>query len=92
MDCSFIFACRKCTVFLLFYILFQPEKNIDKLAENTVVIAVNVADPPDQEDYPASEADASLNLNRNTSHLSYTGNETRDGIAKVRLENRNRNE
>ena len=57
-----------------------------------MVIAVNVADPPDQEDYPASEADASLNLNRNTSHLSYTGNETRDGIAKVRLENRNRNE
>ena len=52
-----------------------------------MVIAVNVADPPDQEEYPASEADASLNLNRNTSYLSYTGNETRDGIAKVRSRN-----
>lgn len=115
----------------LFFI--KDDKNIDKLAENTVVIAVNLADnntirshanqnsghshsadykshPSDhntghpnitdyktennyhhldplstQVSYPSNDGDhqSGSELNRNSSHISYSANDTRDGLAKV---------
>ena len=75
--------------FVLNYQLFQDEKNIDKLAENTVVIAVNVADNLDDTPPPAGHSGNnrkdSQHVARHPSHASNPANDTRDAIAKVMI-------
>ena len=66
----------------------QEDKGIENLAENTVVISVNLADQHVSSQLDCGEEirphrPSENNLERKPSHISIIGNETRDGIAKV---------